>query len=60
MLQIINKKPPTGSKILNQIRYLPKYILKLELCGKNVIKLTISLENALDLEQRENFPKAWR
>ncbi|RZB40049.1 ATP-dependent DNA helicase HFM1, partial [Asbolus verrucosus] len=49
---LLNKKPPVGGKILEQIQYLPKYKLKLEVSNKKSLTLIVSLENAVDLQER--------
>ncbi|XP_044252465.1 probable ATP-dependent DNA helicase HFM1 [Tribolium madens] len=49
---IINKKPPTGNKILEQIQHLPKYEMTLQVQSKAQIKLTVSLINAQHLETK--------
>lgn len=58
ILQIINKKPPTGDKIAEQVKYLPKYKVILDkniIDGKVNLKLLITLENAFDLKQQSSI-----
>nr|XP_015837991.1 PREDICTED: probable ATP-dependent DNA helicase HFM1 isoform X3 [Tribolium castaneum] len=49
---LINKKPPAGNKILEQIQHLPKYEMELQVHSNTQIKLAISLMNAQDLETK--------